>query len=76
MTLKDVIKATSNESYGLYIRKKDGSFGECIDVDYNDPFAEFLKNRNRALELAKRTDLKLDTIRIIDGSIIISVKEV
>lgn len=76
MTLKDVIKATSNESYGLYIRKKDGSFGECIDVNYNAPFAEFVKNNNRAFEIAKRTDLKLDTIRIINGSIIICVKEV
>ena len=76
MTLKDVIKATSNGSYGLYIRKKDGSFGECIDVNYDSPFAEFVKNNNRAFELAKRTDLKLDTISIVNGSIIICVNEI
>ena len=76
MTLKDVIKATSHGSYGLYIRKKDGSFGECIDVDYNSPFAEFVKNKHRAFELAERTDLKLDTISIIDGSVIICVNEI
>ena len=73
--IKDIIEAIRG-NYGLYILKKDGSFGECIDVDYKAPFAEFMKNKRRALELAERTDLKLDSISNMNESIIICVKEV
>ena len=73
LIIKSVVNAMQG-NYSLMVVKKDGSWGDCANVNYGKP--DVFDELKKSAKIIEREDLKLNIMTVSDGNLLIGLEEV